>query len=72
MYHLFIRFFSEETYAAQWKVLIARPLRKVRSSSGKGFVHVVELWKVEDEKEVNLAELLVSRGFAQSSDENSQ
>jgi len=62
-----IKYFSEETFAAQWKKLLVKPLTKKRNNNGKGYVWLVDLNSLERH---SVAKSLIDRDFAQPADDN--
>lgn len=65
------------THVAQWKTVLAKPIKKVMKTSNDNTtaaaqVTIVDIFETQgSNNEVNIAELLISRGLAQPAlDEN--
>ncbi|XP_076081099.1 tudor and KH domain-containing protein-like [Mytilus galloprovincialis] len=59
-----IEVFDELTYAAKWKVLMAKKINHLQSTSGMGIVPVLELMDTNTDQDVNIAQEMVKRGYA--------
>ncbi|XP_063437862.1 tudor and KH domain-containing protein-like [Mytilus trossulus] len=57
-----IEVFDELTYAAKWKVLMAKKINHHQSSMG--IIPVLELMDTNTDKDVNIAQEMVKRGYA--------
>jgi tudor domain-containing protein 2 len=62
--------FTQLTHAAQWTKILAKPLKKMAQAngtgagSGSGLVTLVELVDIQEQKDINIGEVMMSRGFA--------